>query len=118
MTRIHSTLIALVIGAAATAGLYAATKTVHLGQTAAAPSVSAHELAARRAKLGAWRRSLLAARAKRPPALPKLPHFPPVLARAVGSLPPVAAQPQVTYVQAPEVVRYEHAPPAPTTTTS
>ena len=113
MNRIHSTLIALVIGAAATAGLYAALHTVRLGQKAAQPTVSARALAARQAKLTAWGRALDTALAKRPPALPKLPHFSPVQAPA-----PSVAQPHVTYVQAPPVVKYEHAPPRATTTTT
>lgn len=121
MTRIHSTLIALLIGAAATAGLYAAVHTVNLGQKATAPAVSAHELAARQAKLVAWRRSLEAARTKRPPKLPKLPHFAPVPApqTAPAPAPPVAtAPPPVTYVQAPTVVKYRHPPAPPATTTT
>jgi len=118
MNRIHSTLIAIVIGAAATAGLYAAVHTVRLGQKVPAPSVSAHDLASRRAKLAAWGRSLHAALAKRPPALPKLPHFAPVSAQAAPPSSMATAQPPVTYVQAPTVVKYEHAPPPATTTTT
>jgi hypothetical protein len=117
MSRIHSTLIALLIGAAATAGLYAAVHTAQLGQKAPASSVSAHVLASRQAKLAAWRHSLDATRAKRPPALPKLPHFAPVRAQPAPAPAAVTAPPPVTYVQAPTVVKYEHSP-APTTTTS
>ncbi len=118
MTRIHSTLIALVIGAAATAGLYAAIHTVQLGQKAATPSISARELASRQAKLVAWRRSLAAARTKKPPALPKLPHFAPVAAQPAPAVPAATAQPKVTYVQAPTVVKYTHATTSPATTTT
>jgi hypothetical protein len=118
MSRIHSTLIALVIGAAATTGMYAAVHTVQLGQKAAAPTIPAHVLAARKAKLAAWRHSLHATLAKRPPKLPKLPHFAPVAAAQPAPPPPPAAtaQPRVTYVQAPTVVQYKHAPAATTTT--
>jgi hypothetical protein len=117
MSRIHSTLIALLIGAAATIGLSAAIHTVQLGQKAVAPSVSLHELAARKAKLAAWHRSLRATLAKRPPALPKLPHFAPVAVQQAQ--PPAAtAQQSVTYVHAPTVVQYKHAPAATTTTTT
>ena len=115
MNRIHSTLIAVVIGAAATAGLYAALHTVRLGQKAAQPTVSARALAARQAKLMVWGRALDTALATRPPALPKLPHFSPLQAPAPA---PSVAQPQVTYVQAPPVVKYEPAPPPATTTTT
>ena len=118
MSRIHSTLIALLIGAAATFGLYAAVRTAQLGQKTAAPSISAHDLAARKAKLTAWRHSLHATLAKRPPKLPKLPHFAPVAAQPASPPPAVAtAQPHVTYVQAPTVVQYKHAS-TPATTTS
>jgi len=120
MNRIHSTLIALLIGAAATAGLYAAVHTVRLGQKASAPSISAREIASRTAKLAAWRRSLAAARAKRPPALPKLPHYAPVVASppAPQQTPAAAAQPHVTYVQAPTVVKYKRASTSKSTTSS
>ena len=119
MSRIHSTLIAVLIGVAATFGMYAAVRTAQLGQKAAAPpSIPAHVLAARKEKLAAWRHSLHVTLAKRPPKLPKLPHFAPVAAQPAASPAPVAtAQPHVTYVQAPTVVHYKHAP-ATTTTTS
>ena len=118
MNRIHSTLIAIVIGAAAAAGLYAAVNTIHLGQKSAVPSISARDVAARQAKLTTWRHSLDAALSKRPPALPKLPHFAPVSAPAVAPSSAATAQPRVTYVRPPEVVRYEHEPPPATTTTA
>jgi hypothetical protein len=119
MSRLHSTLIALLIGTAATTGMYAAVHTVQLGQKAAVPTVPAHVLAARKAKLAAWHRSLHATLAKRPPKLPKLPRFAPVAAQPAPPPPPVpTAQPHVTYVQAPTVVQYKHAPVAKTTTTS
>jgi hypothetical protein len=115
MARIHSTLIAFVLGAAATAGLYAAVHTVRLGQQAAAPSVSTRDVALRQAKLAAWRHSLDAALAKRPPALPKLPHFAPVPVRPAPPPSVATAPPPVTYVQAPTVVEYKRAPAAKTT---
>ena len=114
MNRIHSTLIALVVAGAAAAGTYAAVHTVRLGQKAPAPPVSRHAVAARQAKLAAWHRSLEAALTKRPPKLPKLPHFAPV-----PTPPPavVVAQPHVAYVQAPPVVKYRHTP-SPRTSSS
>ena len=72
MSRLNSTLIALVLGATAVAGLFAAVRTVRLGQSASAPqtvSATPQKLAARRAKLVHWSRSLERARAKHPPAL-------------------------------------------------
>ena len=110
MNRIHSTLIALVVAVAAAVGAYAAVHTVRLGQKAPAPSVSRHAVAVRQAKLVAWRRSLEAALAKRPPTLPKLPHFAPVPAPAPAAPNVVAAPPPVTYVQALPVVHYRHEP--------
>jgi hypothetical protein len=111
MNRIHSTLIALVVAAATGAGAYAAVHTVRLGQKAQAPAVSPHAAAVRQAKLVAWHHSLEAALAKRPPKLPKLPHFAPVPSPAPAAPPVVtASSPPVTYVQAPPVVKYQHAP--------
>lgn len=127
MSRIHATLIALVISAGATGVVYAGVATAHLGQASAASTVPAKQLAARQAKLAAWRHSLKAALAKRPPALPKLPHFAPVhvQAAAAPAAPVVAAvaphatvKPHVTYVKPPPVVKYEPAPATTTTTTT
>src|SRR6476646_5177412 len=77
MSRLHSTLIALVLGSVAAAGLFAGVKTVRLGQTVSAAThpVAARELALRQAKLDRWSRSLRAQQAKRPPALPRVPKF-------------------------------------------
>lgn len=122
MSRLHSTLIALLLGAAAVSGAYAATRTVRLGATAATTQVAtapARELAARRAKLLRWSRSLARERAKRPPALPRVPHLPPVqVPVSAPVVAPAVAPSAVTYAQAPPVVRYKRAAsPPPTTTT-
>lgn len=115
MPRLHSTLIALVLGGAAAAGLFALVKTVQLGQTAAAAprvTVSAHELSARRAKLARWSHALERARAKRPPALPKLPKFAPIPTPPPAPAAPVSAAPaaaSVTYTRPATVVEYRHA---------
>jgi hypothetical protein len=119
MSRLHSTVIALLVGTAATVGLSAAVHTVRLGQKTPVPSVSPHDLASRQAKLAAWSRSLQATLAKRPPALPKLPHFAPVAAQPAAPPPPAeTAQQHVTYVKAPTVVKYKHAPAQTSTTTT
>ena len=119
MSRIYATLLALGISTGATACLYGAVRTMQLGQASASPKAPVVQVASRKAKLAAWRRSLEAALAKRPPALPKLPHFAPVPTRPA---PPAAAaatpQPHVTYVKPPPVVKYEPAPPPATTTTT
>jgi uncharacterized membrane protein YgcG len=126
MSRIHSTLIALVVAAAAAAGLVAAVQTVRLGQSAPAArpaTVPAHEIALREAKLARWGNSLHRALAKRPPALPKVPHYKPVAIPAAPSAPIAATQPAasasgVTYVRPPTVVKYKRRPASPTTTTT
>jgi hypothetical protein len=129
MSRLHSTFVALVLSAAAAAGLFAVVHSARLGQTVSAThraSVSAREIASRRAKLARWSRSLHHALAKRPPALPKLPKFAPVQApQASPSTPPAApvaaatpTTPSVTYVRPKPVVKYQHAPQPATATTS
>jgi hypothetical protein len=125
MSRLHSTLVALVLSAATAAGLFAAVKTVQLGQKASAPKAApaaAREIASRQAKLDRWSKSLQQSRAKRPPALPKLPRYQPVHARpaapASSSASPAAtAEAKVKYVR-PTVVRYRHASTPKTSTTS
>lgn len=131
MPRLHSTLISLVLTAAAVAGLFAAVQTLHLGQTATAaarPTVSAHAIAVRRAKLAAWSRTLQRQRAKHPPALPKLPKFAPVpvvtappaaTPVTVAAAPATAAAPaKVTYVRPAPIVKYQRAKPTKTAATS
>ena len=126
MSRLHSTLVAFILGGAAAAGLFAAVNTVRLGQNvsaAKATPVAVRKIAARQAKLDRWSRSLQKARAKRPPALPRLPKFKPVQSppAAPAAAPPpaaaVAAAPQVKYVR-PTVVRYRHASSPKTSTTT
>ena len=118
MSRLHSTLLALILGTVATAGLFAAVQTVQLGQRASAskPKVAVRELASRQAKLDRWSRSLRREQAKRPPSLPKLPKFAPVAAPA--AVPATSAAPPVKYVQARPVVKYRRASRPPTTTTT
>ena len=127
MSRLHSTLIALVLGSIAVAGLFAGVKTVRLGQKVSAPThpVAARELASRQAKLDRWSRSLRAQRAKRPPALPKVPRFAPVpSAQAPAQAAPIAAPaassvaPQVRYVRPKPVVEYQRAAAKSSTTTT
>ena len=119
MTRLHSTLVAFLLGAAAAAGLFAMSRTIRLGQGAAAqPALIARELASRQAKLAHWSHSLEQARAKHPPALPKIPKFAPVHipAAAAPAAPAAPAVPQVTSVRPSAVVKYRHAS-APHTST-
>jgi hypothetical protein len=126
MSRLHSTLIAIVLGTATAAGLFAAVRTVRLGQTVtsspATTSAVAKQIQSRQAKLARWSHSLERARKKHPPALPKVPKFapvqvpkaPPATPIAAGTAAPAAAPP----AKAPTVVKYVHAPATATTTTS
>lgn len=120
MSRLHSTLVAVVLGAVAATGLFAMVRTLRLGQTVsvAKPALIARELAARQAKLAHWSRSLREARAKRPPALPKLPKFAPVhvAPAAPPAAPTASTAPQAAHVQPRAVVKYRHAS-APHTST-
>jgi uncharacterized membrane protein YgcG len=121
MSRLHSTLVAFVLGAAAATGLFAIVRTIRLGQGVAAvqPALIAREFASRQTKLAHWSRSLERARAKHPPALPKIPRFAPIqIPTAAPPAAPVAgtATPQVTYVRPRAVVKYRHAS-APHTST-
>jgi hypothetical protein len=124
MSRLHATFVALVLAAVATAGLFAAVKTVRLGQRVSAqrPASASRDIASRQAKLTRWSHSLRQELAKRPPALPKLPTFapvqpPPAAAAAPAATPVTVAAPKVKYVRPRPVVKYRHAPP-PTTTGS
>jgi hypothetical protein len=125
MSRLHSTLVALVLGAAAAGGLFATVRTVRLGQKTAAPQPLpiTRELASRQAKLARWSRALERARAKHPPALPKLPKFapirtPPAAPAAPPAAPVTAAAPPVRYVRAQPAVKYRHAAKPHTSTGS
>jgi hypothetical protein len=121
MSRLHSTFVALVLGAAASAGLFAGVHTVRLGQktSPAASTNSAQQIASRQAKLARWSQSLRDARAKHPPALPKIPKFAPVpAASAAPAAAQAAAAPPVRYVRPRAVVKYRHASKSPQTTTA
>lgn len=118
MSRLHSTLIALVLGSVAVAGVFAGVKTVRLGQKVPASThpVAARELAFRQARLDRWSRTLRAEQAKRPPALPKVPTFAPVS----SPQPAASAASQVRFVRPKPAVEYQRAagqsPAAGTTT--
>ncbi len=79
MRSTHRITLAVALAVSAVAGTAAATQTVHLGADAKeAPPISAKVLAAQKAKLAATDRSIDAALAARPPALPKVPKFEPL----------------------------------------
>jgi hypothetical protein len=101
MKRAHTLFIALMLGAAAAAGLLAATRTADIGQAASPKPASAQALAARAAKLDRMERSLQKALAKRPPKLPKVPHPHHASLAGVASQ---SAQGGVVYVRPPATV--------------
>lgn len=87
MRPTHRITLAVALAVSAVAGTAAATQTVHLGADhKAAPTLSASQLAAQKAKLAAADRSIDTALAARPPALPKVPRFAPL---GEPSVPPV-----------------------------
>ena len=100
MKRIHTLFIALMLGAAAAAGVLAATRTVHIGQASPKPA-SAQALAARAAKLDRMDRSLQNALARRPPKLPKVPH---TQHASLAGTPRQSAPGGVVYVRPPTTV--------------
>jgi len=101
MRMIHTLVVALAVGAAGVAGVYAATHTVRLGPTATAATASDAEIAVREQALAQTERQLRRALARRPPGLPPLPRFKPV--RAPKTPPPPA----------PRVIVVPAASPAP-----
>ncbi len=92
MTRINALLIALMIGVAALAGTYAATRTTHLG--AVAQQQSAAQLKQRQQRLAAGEAALRKALAASP-------------APAAASSRPAAAQ-RVVYVRPAPIVIHKH----------
>lgn len=102
MRRTHTIGISLLLAVATAAGAAAAVKTVHLGAATAASKPSRlpdRVIAARRAKLAAWSAALRREAAARPPALPKVPRYAPVVipsvplaAHAHSTVPPAGRQ--------------------------
>jgi hypothetical protein len=104
MKRVHTLFIALMLGAAASAGVLAATRTVDLGEAASPNPASAQAIAARSAKLDQVERSLQQALAKRPPELPKVPrsqHAGVATARTASQGGVVYVRPQAVVSQSP-----------------
>jgi hypothetical protein len=133
MRRAHVAAISCLLAGCVMAGVFAAMRTMRLGAASAGPRrVDARVIAARRAKLGKWSAALERARRSKPPKLPGVPSFPPVViptvparARTVelsASRGEPAHQTQsatatttaVKYVQPPPVVQYQQAPASTT----
>ena len=99
MSRLHGLIVSLLLAGGVTAGALAATRTIHLGQAAAAtPKVADSVVVSRRAQLDTFETSLHKADAAKPPALPKIPKFAPV---TIPTVPPPPA-PVRTAAPAPQ----------------
>jgi hypothetical protein len=102
----HAFSIALLLGLAAALGAVAATHTVAAGHAqATSPAPAAVSIAGRTARLDRWGRQLQRALHRRPPKLPRLVHFPRVVAPAAPapafiSQAVAPAQPRTIYVRA------------------
>lgn len=114
MPRKQTLIVALSLAFAAVVGTVALTKTVHLGQAAAAKPVSKSLIAKRTAQLDRFEASLRAELRKKPPAVPKVPSTP--VARPVAPAPaaapaapaaPAATQ-RVVYVRPAPIVIHKH----------
>jgi hypothetical protein len=111
MSRKHSLVISVLLGACVVTGASAALKTTHLGQAGKKADLTPTSvIEARRAKLGLYEASLQKALRAKTPALPAVPRFAPVSMPVVASAPVAATAP--TTAPDPTVTS-----PPPTTTT-
>lgn len=114
MRNANTFVLAMLLGVAAALGTSAVLHTVQLGAAATKASTVPNRLIARRtAKLNRAEVSLRRALAKKPPKLPRVPHFkqvhvPPTPAASAA---PVAAQapaPPVVYRRPPPIIMHTH----------
>jgi hypothetical protein len=105
MSKVHVTVIASLLAAAAIFGAVAATHTVRLG--AANRAAAAKTIVARTKQLDTFEASLRQALAKKPPALPKVPAASAANAGAAPA-PAAGAQPRVIYRRPPAIVVVRH----------
>ncbi|HEY8706016.1 MAG TPA: hypothetical protein VIL98_14780 [Gaiellaceae bacterium] len=101
MSKLHVTLIASLLAAAATLGAIAVTHTVKLG--AANRASTANTLLTKTKRLDQFEASLQRALARKPPALPAVPKTP-----AASVLPAPASQARVVYRRPPAIVVVRH----------
>ena len=110
MSRKHSLVISVLLGACVVTGASAALKTTHLGQAGKKADLTPTSvIEARRAKLDLYEASLQKALRAKTPALPAVPRFAPVSLPVVASAPVAATAP--TTAPDPTVTS-----PPPTTT--
>lgn len=114
MRTTNTFLIAVMLGVAAALGTSAALRTVHLGASAAKSStVPNHAIKQRTAKLNRAEVSLRQALAKKPPKLPRVPHFKPVHVPSAPAAPvaapaTAAPAPHVIYQRPPPIIVHKH----------
>lgn len=110
--------ISLVLGLSVAAGAFAAVRTVHLGVQGAKVDTRQRQqvIAHRQSQLDRFEASLRGALRKRPPKLPRIPHFKPIPKPAVVAAAPAvpvsagfartraAPAPRVVYVQPRHVI--------------
>ena len=102
MKKVHATIVAGLLAAAAALGMLAATRTVSLGATQTRAGDA--RIAAQAARLDRFEASLRRALAKTPPPLPAVPKTPVPQTAA-----PAAAAPRVVYRRPPAIVVVHHA---------
>jgi hypothetical protein len=110
MSKVHITVIASLLAAAAILGAVATTHTVKLG--AANHAAAANTIVSRTKQLDKFEASLRQALAKKPPALPTVPAASATLSAAsraaAAPAPAAAAQPRVIYRRPPAIVVVRH----------
>jgi hypothetical protein len=102
MNRLHITIVAGFLAAAAVLGTFAAGHTVSLG--AARTHATSTDALVRVKRLNRFEASLRRALARRPPALPAVPKAPAARQSAAAS----SAQPRVIYRRPPAIVVVHH----------
>jgi hypothetical protein len=113
VSRIAVVIVALSLAFAAVTGTIALTRTVHLGQAAAKPTVSRSAIAKRKAQLNRFEASLRAELKKKPPPVPKVPPAPavsPAPAPASSSAAPLVSSQRVIYRRPAPIVIHKHRP--------
>ncbi len=114
MPRTQTLIVALSLAFAAVVGTVALTKTVHLGQAAAAKPVAKSLIAKRTAQLDRFEASLRAELRKKPPAVPRVPSTPVAAPAASSAAAAPAAAPappatqRVVYVRPAPIVIHKH----------
>jgi hypothetical protein len=111
MPRKAVLIVALSLAFAAVTGTIALTKTVHLGQAAAKPSVSKRTVAKRKAQLDRFEASLRAELAKKPPAVPTVPPAPPAVPAPTAAAPvssSLASVQRVIYRRPAPIIVHKH----------